>query len=118
MNIRIFVFSAAALAGTAVLLGSGLSGAGSGRDDHDAEAHEVHEHEAARGMAEQGDILALEQILQAARQKHAGRVLEIELDERSGELVYEVEILDANGEVFEMNFDARSGALLGEEQED
>ena len=118
MNIRIFVFSAATLAGTAALLASGLGGAGSGRDDHDGETYEVHEHEAARDMAEQGDILALEQILQAARQQHAGRVLEIELEERSGELVYEVEILDASGEVFEMNFDARSGALLGEEQED
>ena len=118
MNIRIFVFSAAALAGTAVLLGSGPSGAGSGRDDRDEEAHEVHEHDAARGMAEQGDILPLERILQAALQQHAGRILEAELEESHGSLVYEVEILDDNGEVFEMNFDARTGALLGEDQED
>jgi uncharacterized membrane protein YkoI len=45
-------------------------------------------------------------------------VLETELEEKGGELVYEVEILDDNGEVWEMKFDARSGALLEEEQED
>jgi uncharacterized membrane protein YkoI len=45
-------------------------------------------------------------------------VLETELEESGGGMVYEVEILDANGEVWEMKFDARSGALLGEEQED
>ena len=45
-------------------------------------------------------------------------MLEVELEERHGGVYYEVEILDANGEVWEMYFDARSGELLGEEQED
>jgi len=118
MNIRVIVFSTIALAGTAGLLVTGLSGAGNERDSHDKDDDEIHEHEAVRGMAEQGDILSLEQILQNARQHRAGRVLETELEEKSGELVYEVEILDDNGEVWEMKFDARSGALLEEEQED
>ena len=118
MNIRVIVFSAIALAGTAGLLVTGLSGAGNERGGHDEGNDEVHEHEVVRGMAEQGDILSLEQILQNARQHRAGRVLETELEEKGGELVYEVEILDDNGEVWEMKFDARSGALLEEEQED
>ena len=118
MNIRVIVFSAIALVGTAGLLVTGLSGAGNERGGHDEGNDEVHEHEVVRGMAEQGDILSLEQILQNARQHHAGRVLETELEEKGGELVYEVEILDDNGEVWEMKLDARSGELLEEEQED
>ncbi len=116
MNIRVIVFSAIALAGTTGLLVTGLSGAGNERGGHDEGDDEVHE--VVRGMAEQGDILSLEQILQNARQHRAGRILETELEEKRGELVYEVEILDDNGEVWEMKFDARSGALLEEEQED
>jgi len=118
MNIRIIVFSTIALAGTAGLLVTGLSGAGNERDGHDEDDDKIHEHEAVRGMAERGDILSLEQILQNARQHRAGRVLETELEEKRGELVYEVEILDDNGEVWEMKLDARSGELLEEEQED
>jgi uncharacterized membrane protein YkoI len=118
MNIRVMVFSAIALAGTASLLVTGLSGAENERGGLNEGDDEVHEHEAVRGMVGQGDILPLEQILQNARQHRAGRVLEIELEDKSGELVYEVEILDDNGEVWEMKFDARSGALLEEEQED
>jgi uncharacterized membrane protein YkoI len=120
MNIRIFVFSVIALAGTAVLLVTGLSGSGSGHGEHDEEQeeHEARELAVVRSLAGQGDILSLEQILQNARQLHAGRVLETELEEGGDGMVYEVEILDANGEVWEMKFDARSGELLGEEQED
>jgi uncharacterized membrane protein YkoI len=120
MNIRIIVFSVIALAGTAGLLVTGLSGIGSGHRDHDEEqdGHEVREHAAVRSMSGQGDILPLQQILENARQLHAGRALEIELEEGGDGMVYEVEILDANGEVWEMKFDARSGELLGEEQED
>jgi uncharacterized membrane protein YkoI len=121
MNIRIVVFSVIALAGTAGLLVTGLTSTGSEQGEHDEEQeeHEAREHAAVRSLAGPGDILSLEQILQNARQLHAGRALETELEEgRDGMMVYEVEILDANGEVWEMKFDARSGELLGEEQED
>ena len=116
MNIRIIVFSAIALAGTTGLLATGLSGTGSAHSEHDE--HEARENRVVRSLAEPGDILSLEQILQNARQLHAGRALEAELEEGDDGMVYEVEILDANGEVWEMKFDARSGELLEEEQEE
>jgi uncharacterized membrane protein YkoI len=116
MNIRIIVFSAIALAGTTGLLVTGLSGTGSEHSEHDE--HEARENRVVRSLAEPGDILSLEQILQNARQLHAGRALETELEEGDDGMVYEVEILDANGEVWEMKFDARSGELLEEEQEE
>jgi uncharacterized membrane protein YkoI len=99
----------------AILLVTGLWAAGNEHNDPDGE---VHERAAVDSMARSGDILSLQQILQNARQQHAGRVLEAELEEGRGGLYYEVEILDANGEVWEMSFDARSGELLEEGQED
>ena len=120
MNTRTTVFSVIALAGTAGLLLVGLNGAGSGQHEHDEELgeHEGHEHAAIRGLAGPDDMLSLEQVLHKARQVHAGRVLETELEGDPDRVVYEVEILDASGVVWEMKFDARSGALLEEEQED
>jgi uncharacterized membrane protein YkoI len=118
MNIKVIVFSVIALAGVAGLLAIGLGGAGNSGSDHEEEEHEYSERAAVRSLVGPGDILSLEQILQNARQQHAGRVLEIELEEQRGGLVYEVEILGDSGEVWEMNFDAHSGELLEEELEE
>ena len=119
MDIKVIAFSVIALAGVAGLLAIGLGGADKAGSDHeDEEEHEFSERAAVRSMAGPGDILSLEQILQNARQLHAGRALETELEAGRDGMVYEVEILDANGEVWEMKFDARSGELLGEEQEE
>ena len=118
MNIRVMVFSAIALAGVAGLLAIGLNGSLREPHGHELDEHQVRERAAVLGIVESGDTLSLEQILQNARQQHAGRVLEAELEENSGGLYYKVEILDDNSEVWEMNFDARTGELLGEEQED
>jgi uncharacterized membrane protein YkoI len=119
MDIKVIAFSVIALAGVAGLLAIGLGGAGKAGSDHeDEEEHEFSERAAVRSLAGPGDILSLEQILQNARQQHVGRVLEIELEEQRGSLVYEVEILGDSGEVWEMNFDARSGELLEEEREE
>jgi uncharacterized membrane protein YkoI len=118
MDIKVIAFSVIALAGVAGLLAIGLGGAGNSGSDHEEEEHEYSERAAVRSLVGPGDILSLEQILQNARQQHAGRVLEIELEEQRGSLVYEVEILGDSGEVWEMNFDARSGELLEEEREE
>ena len=120
MNIRIVTFSIIALAGTAVLLASGLlsTGPDSEHGERNEEAQEELEHAAVRSLVVPGDILSLEEILLNARQQRAGRVLETELEDKGGGLVYEVEILDDSGVVWEMNFDARSGELIGVEEED
>lgn len=76
------------------------------------------DHDEVRKLMQQGDILPLETILDKAQARHAGRAVETRLEEKHGKLVYEVEILDDKGEVWEMKFDARTGTLLKEEQED
>jgi uncharacterized membrane protein YkoI len=73
--------------------------------------------EAAR-LRRAGEILSLEKILERARAEHPGKVLEAELERERGSYVYEVEILDDKGVVWEMKFDARSGSLLESERDD
>ena len=75
------------------------------------------DHETARRLSEDGEILSLETILQRAQQHQPGRVLEVEFDNYRGQYIYEVEILNAKGVVWELEFDARTGQLLERKQE-
>jgi len=74
-------------------------------------------HEAARRLSEAGEILPLETILQRAQQHQPGRVLEVEFDNDRGQYIYEVEILNTKGIVWELELDARTGQLLERKQE-
>jgi uncharacterized membrane protein YkoI len=114
MDIKAIIFSGIALAGTAGLLWAGLTTADAGRHDDPS----GHEQEEVRSLTQQGDILPLEQILQEARQHHAGKVLETELETDDDRYIYEIELLDESGEVWEMEFDATTGKLLKQERED
>jgi uncharacterized membrane protein YkoI len=76
------------------------------------------DHETARRLSEAGEILSLETILQHAQQHQPGRVLEVEFDNDRGQYIYEVEILNAKGVVWELELDARTGHLLERKQED
>lgn len=89
----------------AVLLQTGTSQAG---DEHN-EAHKMHS---------AGDIVSLESILDTMKGIRAGKIIETELEEKDGRYVYELELVDADGQVWEYNFDARTGKLLKHEQED
>ncbi len=71
----------------------------------------------ARQLREAGDILPLETILQKIQADHPGKVLEVELEEKQSRLVYEIELLDAQGKVWELQVDPRSGDLLDKHKE-
>ena len=114
MNIRSIIFSLIAVAGSASLLWTGLTTA----DVEDRKREAEHDQETAQRLMQQGDILPLEQILEYARQHRAGRILETELEREHGRYLYEIELLDEAGRVYELKFDAASGALVKEERED
>ena len=82
-----------------------------------ADDDDVDQVKAAR-LRNTGEILPLEKVLERARAEHAGKVLETELEHKHGRYVYEIEVLDARGVVWEMKFDAKTGALLKSEQDD
>ena len=61
--------------------------------------------------------------LMRAVQEHIGvfgvaRLLEVELEIEDGELVYELEVLTTGGQVRELEFDAATGVLVKDEEED
>lgn len=69
------------------------------------------DHEEARKLRHGGDILPLTELLDRA-ELSGMRVLEAELEREQGRLVYELELLDADGRVHERLFDAATGQPL------
>jgi len=76
------------------------------------------DHVAARKLRDSGEILPLEKIAERARSARSGQILETELERKHGHYVYEVEILDEQGQVWELKLDARTGDLIEMEIDD
>ena len=72
----------------------------------------------ARQLHESGKILPLELILKQARQAYPGKVLEVELENEDGRIIYEVEILSESGIVMEVYIDAKTGLILISKEDD
>ena len=70
------------------------------------------DHERARALLEQGKILPLSEIMKQASSRVSGKVLEVELEEKGGMIVYEIEFLSEHNVVMEMLIDARTGQLI------
>ncbi|MCW8830612.1 MAG: PepSY domain-containing protein [Gammaproteobacteria bacterium] len=76
--------------------------------------------EQVRELVKSGEIIPLEQLLKkvADEKQDKLRLLDVELEREKGRLVYELELVDEQGVVRELLFDAKTGAALGEEEED
>lgn len=75
-------------------------------------------HSEARMLRESGKILPLETIIEKSKAFRQGEVIDTELEREKGMLVYEIEILDDQGRVWELEFDATNGDLLELELDD
>ena len=70
-------------------------------------------------LRQKGIILPLEQLLEAALGRYPGaRLLEAELEEKHERYEYEVELLTPAGVVREIKYDARTGVLIKDEEDD
>ena len=67
---------------------------------------------------DQDVILPLERILQAAQKLHPGRVIEVDLEKKKHLYIYEIEIADNDGQVWELKFNASDATLLSQERDD
>ncbi len=76
------------------------------------------DHLQARRLVESGEVLPLQSILDKYRADYPGRVIEVELEKKHGEIIYEIEIVDDRGEVRELYINARNGELLKVKVED
>ncbi len=79
-----------------------------------AKAGEDIGHTEARKLQAAGEILPLEKIVEIARSTKSGDILETELERsrKTGLYIYEVEILDGKGVVWELNFNAKTGEII------
>ncbi len=76
------------------------------------------DYETARQAVDRGDMLPLEQILARIEARHPGRIVEVELEDEDGLWLYEIEVLTPGGRLIEIELDARTGAILGYEEDD
>jgi uncharacterized membrane protein YkoI len=75
------------------------------------------DHDFARDAVKRGEILPLSAILSRVERDFRGQMLEVELEREddapfAGRLVYEVTVLAPGGDVTELYYDAKTGALL------
>jgi len=81
-------------------------------------ARDLDQDEALR-LRREGIIMPFEQLMQHVGKAYPGStLLEAELEEEDGVLVYEVEILTTTGVVRELELDARDGKILKDEEDD
>jgi len=70
------------------------------------------DHDRARSLLEQGEVLALSDILKLNHQLFAGKILAVELEEKGRSIVYEIKLLGEHGVVKEALIDAHTGKLI------
>ena len=76
------------------------------------------DHVKARQLVEAGTILPLEQLLAQAQRERPGRILEVKFEQEDDRYVYEIELVDDKGEVWELEYDAKTGELIEKEQKE
>lgn len=76
------------------------------------------DHLKAKALVEAGSIIPLEQILKQVATDHPGRIIEVEFEQEHGQYLYEIELVDEKGLVWELEYDAKNGNLIEKEQED
>jgi uncharacterized membrane protein YkoI len=84
-----------------------------------AAAHADDDHERVRAAREAGRILPLRELLARVEAEHPGEVLEVELEDEHGRLVYEIKLLRPGGRVTKLHYDATTGEpVAGDEDRD
>jgi uncharacterized membrane protein YkoI len=66
---------------------------------------------------EEGKVLPFESLMKRHSKRLEGRLLDLEIEEEDGRIIYELEILRADSIVYEVKIDAQSGKWLAEEIE-
>lgn len=75
-------------------------------------------HGEARELREAGTIMSLSDIIDIAYGYKSGEVIDSELERDDGLYIYEIEILDDTGRVWELEFDASNGEIIELELDD
>lgn len=77
-----------------------------------AGAHAGDDHERARSALREGRILPLERIVESARQRFGGDVLDVDLEDEEDGFRYELKLIAPDGRILKLDYDAATGELL------
>jgi uncharacterized membrane protein YkoI len=69
------------------------------------------DHDDARRAVEAGEIRPLAEILNTVKGKLPGDVVGVKLEREAGAWIYEFRVVDVKGRVFEIHVDAKSGEV-------
>lgn len=96
------------LAGLALLC---LTPAGTWAGDKD-------DHDRARAAVQAGEVLPLQMLLERLQRSHPGQVLELELEREEGRWIYEIKLLQPDGQLVKLEVDAATAQVLALKRKD
>lgn len=70
------------------------------------------DHDRVRRAVLAGELRPLEQIIAKATAEYGGHILDTELEEKGGIPVYEIKLLDNNGRLTKLVYNAKDGSLI------
>lgn len=70
------------------------------------------DHDRARDAVKAGQVMPLRAVLERLEREHPGQVLDVELEDEHGQLVYEVKLLQSDGRLVKLELDARTATVL------
>ena len=70
------------------------------------------DHERALKAVRAGEVLPLTEILKRVAVDYPGDIVEVELEDEHGRLIYEVELVSTSGRMIELEIDAKTGEVL------
>jgi uncharacterized membrane protein YkoI len=70
------------------------------------------DHDRARQAVRSGEALPLRTILDKAAAEFPGELIEAELEDEHGRLIYEIKLITPDGNVLKVYYDARDGSVL------
>ncbi len=76
------------------------------------------DHNQALDLVKSGDIIPLAIILKKLQKLEQGQIIEVELEKKNKQLIYEIELVNNEGVIKEYIFDAKTGKLIKEKIED
>lgn len=89
-----------------------LASAPARADDHGYGHGHDDEHDWVRRSVLAGEIMPLSRILDRVERDFGGELIETELEERHGRPVYEIKLIDRDGRMRKLIYDAADGTLL------
>lgn len=77
-----------------------------------AQADDSGDHDRARAALQAGEVLPLPRLLEQLQRTHPGQVLELELERDDGRWIYEIKLLQADGQLLKLKLDAGTAQVL------